>query len=164
MGLPREDAAQPWSRYRLRHEWLDFLLAGLEQPVMEILHHAAVKARLAPALEVDPEPELLPQRTVLGLRLAPRSEKHDRRRSGKRVEQRAATRLADHSHRLANVHVRCGESALRSIAHLAVGANLPERREGELSSRVAYPGMPLGIAHVAPVERSPAVPVRRTGT
>src|SRR5437763_8531217 len=101
MGLRREDAAQRWSRYRLRHEWVDVLLAGFEQPVMEILEHAVVEARLAPALEVDPEAELLPQRAVLGLRLAPRGEKHDGRGRGERVEQRAATRLADHRHRLA---------------------------------------------------------------
>ena len=55
------------------------MLAGLEQPVMEILEHAVVKARLTPALEVDPEAELFLQRIVLGLRFVSRGEKHDRR-------------------------------------------------------------------------------------
>jgi hypothetical protein len=79
MGLRREDAAHRWSRYRLRHEWVDVLLAGLEQLVMEILEDAVVEARLAPAPEVDPEAELLPQGSVPGLRLAPRGEKDDGR-------------------------------------------------------------------------------------
>src|SRR5690348_159490 len=131
---------------------------------MEILEHAVVEARLAPALEVDPEAELLPQRTVFGLRLTPRGEKHYGRGRSERVEQCAATRLADHGHRLANVHVRRRKSELRSISHPAVGTDLTERWEGEVSSSVAYPRVPLGVMHVAPVERSSAVPVRGTGT
>src|ERR1700761_7383906 len=134
MGLRPEGAARRWSRYPLRHEWVDVSLASLEQPVMEILEHAVVEARLAPAVEVDPETELLPQRTVLGLRLAPRGEKHDGRGRGERGEERAATGVADPSPRPARA----------SAAPAGTGRRLPRARRRQFHSQASRRTTPAG--------------------
>ena len=76
-GLRRERCNSAVVTRCLRHEWIDARPLASSSLRWKSSSMRWSKPVLAPVLEVNAEAEFLPQRAVLGLRLAPWSQKHD---------------------------------------------------------------------------------------